>query len=226
MIFFLDTRNFPENRVVPLQSFSFQSRETKNFEKTVMPPSHGWKFSMKEFFWITKLFSNEMFWYSRTKTSRPTLIPPLLEIKYFSLPEVFWRTEWFSGEVFFGRVRETKFRQNREASPLLCFKLLAPPPLTQNFLRYGKICETKKGSPGSFSVLWDNNFCIEKLYIPLLGIKFLDTRNFLKHRWVPRRKFLPLWDEIFSRENRDTLLYKVQKSVFELMFVRAYWNLI
>ena len=35
---FFDTRNFPKNRRVPLQSFSFRSCETKSSDKTVMPP--------------------------------------------------------------------------------------------------------------------------------------------------------------------------------------------
>ena len=37
MQIFFDTKNFLENRRVPLQSFSFRSCETKNFDKTVMP---------------------------------------------------------------------------------------------------------------------------------------------------------------------------------------------
>ena len=77
----------------------------KNFDKTVMPPpspSYAWKFSIEEFFWNTKLFSNEIFRYSETKTSTENRNPPhaLLSIKYFSLPEIFWNTEWFPGEVF------------------------------------------------------------------------------------------------------------------------------
>ena len=150
--------------------------------------------------------------------------PPSYPKKIFSTCN-FLKHRMVPWRSFFGRVRETKFRQNREASPLLCLKLLdtrilpkhrslsalrhkknstenldsSPlPSLTHKFLRYAKISGTKKGSPGSFSVLWDNNFCIENLYIPLLGKKFLGTRNLLKHRRVPRRNFSPLWDENFS----------------------------
>ena len=36
--FFFDTRKFPENRRVPLQSLSFRCCETKSSDKTVMPP--------------------------------------------------------------------------------------------------------------------------------------------------------------------------------------------
>ena len=68
-----------------------------------------------------------------------------------------------------------------------------------------------------FPVLWDNKFLIENHDIPLVGIKFFDTRNFLKHRRVALRNFSAPWDKNFSRENRDTLLHKVQKSVVELI---------
>ena len=178
--------------------------------------------------------------------------PPLLSKKKLSTCN-FLKHIMVPWRSFFGPVGETKFRQNREASPLLCLKLLdtrilpkhgslsalrhkknstenldsSPlPPLTHKFLRYAKISGTKKGYIGSFSVLWDNNFCIENLYIPLLGKKFLDTRNLLKHRRVPRRNVSPLWDKKFSTKSRDTLLHKVQKLVVELMFVRTLWKLI
>ena len=40
-------------------------------------PSYAWKFSIKEFFWNnTKVFSNEMFRYSETKTSMENLDTP------------------------------------------------------------------------------------------------------------------------------------------------------
>ena len=39
---------------------------------------------------------------------------------------------------------------------------------------------------------------------PPLIHKFLDTRNFAKHRRVPLRTFSVLWDKTFLTENRDT----------------------
>ena len=48
--FFSIPEIFPKTRV-PLQSFSFRSSEKKSSEKTVMPPSYAWKFSIKEIFW-------------------------------------------------------------------------------------------------------------------------------------------------------------------------------
>ena len=101
-----------------------------------------------------------------------------------------------------------------------------PPLLSINFFDKGNFVKQRRDPLRSFSVLWDNKVSIENRYIPLLGIKFLDTRFFLKHRRVPRRKFSPLWDKFFSTKNRDTLLHKVQKSVVDLLFVRAFWKLI
>ena len=53
-------------------------------------PSYAWKFSIKEFFWNnTKVFSNETFRYSETKTSTENLDtphPPLIQT--FSVPEI------------------------------------------------------------------------------------------------------------------------------------------
>ena len=106
------------------------------------PLSYAWKFSKKEFFWNTKVFSNEIFRYSVTKTStenRDIPPPPLLSIKYFSLPEIFWNTEWFPGEVF-SVLWDKKF---------LTKPWSFPPPLLKTF-RYQNSFETQKGSPTNF----------------------------------------------------------------------------
>ena len=73
-----------------------------------------------------------------------------------------------------------------------------------------RYCETKQ--------LWRKIV----IHAPLLSLTFFDTRIFLKHRRVPLRNFSALWDKIFSTENRDTLLHKVEKSVVELIQI---WNL-
>ena len=140
---------------------------------------------------------------------------PLLCIHFsdnFSIPEIFRNTEVY-------RHWDTKKNSTENL-------VSSAPLLSINCFDTGSFVKQRRDPLRSFSVIEDNKFCIENLYIPPLGIKFLDTRRFLKHRRVPRRYFLPLWDEIFSTEKRDTLLHKVQKSVFELMFVRALWNLI
>ena len=87
--FFFDTKKFPESRRVPLQSFSFRSCETKSSDKTVMPPPfYAWKFSLKEFFWSSKVFSNEIFRYSETKTSRENRDAPPTLSQPFRYPKI------------------------------------------------------------------------------------------------------------------------------------------
>ena len=83
--------------------------------------------------------------------------------------------------------------------------LLSPP--IHKLFRSWKYSETQhtRVPLRNFSVLRDKNFSIENRDFPLLGLKFFDTRNFLKHRRVPVRNFSALWDKIFPTENRDTL---------------------
>ena len=52
-----------------------------------MPPSYAWKFSMKEFFRSTKVFSNEIFQYSETKTPTENRDSPPLS-KLFRYPNL------------------------------------------------------------------------------------------------------------------------------------------
>ena len=92
---------------------------------------------------------------------------------------------------------------------------LLPPLLSINFFDTGNFVQHRRVPLRSFSVLWDKTILTENR----------DTRP-LSYPWhfsVPEifwntEKFL---DEIFSTENRDTLLHKVQKSVVELMFVKT-----
>ena len=112
------------------------------------PPSYGWKFSIKKNFWNTKVFSNEIFWYSETKTFRRKIVippPPLLSIENFSLPEIFWNTAQKSSLAKFFRPCEVKkIRQNREASPLLCSKIFDTRILSKHrSFEFYRQCETK-----------------------------------------------------------------------------------
>ena len=75
--------------------------------------------------------------------------------------------------------------------------------LIPNICRYQTFRETNKGSLRSFLVLWDIKFSIKHWDIPFLRIKTFDTRNFVKHRWVPSRSFLVLWDYKLFLEIRD-----------------------
>ena len=137
---------------------------------------------------------------------------------------------------------------------------LSSPPLIFKLFRSWKSSETQhtRVPLRFFSVLRDKKFSIENRYFTLLGIKFFDTRNFLKgsstkcfdtlrqnkfggkswyppplipnifryqnflkHRRVPLRNVLILWDKTFLTENRDTrrLSYPQHFSISEI-----FWN--
>ena len=162
--------------------------------------------------------------FSTENRDTPSSLPPPLLSIFFSIPDFFWYTDQKGSPTkFFSTVRQTFF-DGKSWYSLLPFP---PLPLIHKFFRYQKFSETKKGSPTKYFRYCETTiFFLENCDIPLLGIKFFDTRNFLRHRRFPRRNFSELWDENFSTENRDTLLHKVHKSVVELMFVRTFWKLI
>ena len=152
------------------------------------PPSYAWKFSMKEFFWNTKVFSNEIFRYSETKTSTENrdTPPPPLSIKYFSLPEIFWNTEWFPGEVF--SVQWDK--KNREASLL---------PLET--FRYQNSFETQKGSPMNFIGTVRQRFFNGVYWYPLLMHKIFRCTKFSETPKCSLRKFFgTVRQKVFDEE--------------------------
>ena len=130
----------------------------KKFWDKRCPRTYAWKFSIKEFFWNTEVFSNEIFWYSETKNfdGKSWYPPPLLFIKFFSLPEIFWNTEWFPGEAFPVLWDKKNSRQNREASPLLCLKIFDTRILSKHRSVLLRI----------LSALWDKNFSTEFSDIP------------------------------------------------------------
>ena len=106
----------------------------------------------------------------------------------------------------------------------------SPPLLSIKFTAIGNFLKhSTEGFPYEvFRYCDTKHFDGKSLVLPplLLSLTFFDTRNFLKQRRVPRRDFSALWDKNFSKDNRDTLLHKVQKSVVELMFVKILWKLI
>ena len=139
--FFFDTMNLLEKRRVSVQKFSFRSCQTKNFDKTVMSPSYACKFSIKEFFLNTKVVSNEIFWYSHTKTFRRKIVIPPPIHKIF-----FWNTEWFPGEVFSVLWDEKHFEKTVKLSPSFALKFSIPEIFRNTegfFYDFYRHCETK-----------------------------------------------------------------------------------
>ena len=174
-----------------------------------MPPSYALTFSVIEIFWNTKVFSNEIFCYSGTKTFRRKIVIPLPNSypkKTFSLPENFWNTEWFPGESF-SVLWDKKNRQNREASPSFAWKFSIPEFFrnTEGFsYELYRHCETK--------------FFQRTLWYPLPMHETLRFTIFLQHQTAPQRNILVLCDKSFPRRNMITSPYP------NFLDTRNYWN--
>ena len=166
-----DLKNSNENRdtcplIDKLFSILENFRKTEGFfykafrfgpvrqKKPWCPPSYAWKFSIKEFFWNTKAFSNEIFRYIETKTSTENRDNPL-SIKYFSLPEIFWNTEWLPGEVFSVLWDKKIFDKTVKLPPSFAWKFSIP-----EFFR------NTEGFSYEFSRHWETKIFQRKIVIP------------------------------------------------------------
>ena len=133
-----------------------------------MPPSYAWKFSLKKFFWNTKVFSNELFWNSETKTSTENRDTPSFIHKVFSPSRNFlkhWMVPWQS---FFRSCEIKKLSTKPWTFPLLCLKRFD----TRTLWKYrGALLTT-------LSVLWDKDFPAEFCDVPFLCIKLLRWTEF------------------------------------------------
>ena len=59
----------------------------KNSAESWCPPYYAWKFSIKEYFWNSRVFSNEIIWFSQTKNfRRKNVITPIMK-KVFRYPK-------------------------------------------------------------------------------------------------------------------------------------------
>ena len=134
--FFSIPENFRKTEGFLYKAFRFGPVRQKVPTKPWCPPSYAWKFSIKEFFWNTKVFSNEIFRYSDTKTSTENCdTPPLIQT--FSIPEIIATVKDSPTEIF-GTVRQKIFDGKSWYSLL--------PPLIQTF-SIPEINETLKDSP-------------------------------------------------------------------------------
>ena len=146
----------------------------KKYQQNRDAPSYAWKFSIKEFFWNTKvfLFSNEIFRYSETKTSTENRDTPPPLIQTFSIPEI---SEILKGPPtkFFGTVRQKIFDRKSWNSP--------PPPLIHKLFSCRKFSETqhRRIHLPNFSALWDKKISTQNRK---------SWHNPLKHKifWYPK----------------------------------------
>ena len=130
-------------------------------------PSYAWKFSMKEFFWNTKVFSNKIFRYSETKQFRRKIVIPVLCIKCFNTP--IFLTHWREVHEYFRHCETKNFRR----------KIV----IMHKIFRYPKYSETLKGCPPNFSALWDQNFPTGKRDTPVFIHKTFWNRKFSQKHW-------------------------------------------
>ena len=221
-----------ENRRVPLQRFSFRSCETKNFDKTVMPPPLlCMKIFDKRIFlkhqnflqWNILVQSDKNF-----STGNRDTPPPLLSIKYFSLQK-FSKHRMVPWRSFFGPLEIKIFLTKPWIFPFLCLKNFDTRILSKHRRFLLRI----------LSALWDKNFSTDFNDIPFLCIKFWDTRNFLKHRSVPQRNFSVLCDKVFDGETWyppplscikffDTRIFLIHRSVAQrnvsVLWDKKFWT--
>ena len=81
---FFETKNFLKKSRIPFGKFSVLWDKRFRIKPWCPSPTYAWKLSIKEFFWNTKVFSNEIIYYSETKTSTENHdTPPLLSINNF-----------------------------------------------------------------------------------------------------------------------------------------------
>ena len=102
--------------------------DTKQFDETVMHPySYARKFSSKNFFWNTKVFSNETFWYSQTKTFSPENrdITPFLSLEDFSFQK-FSKTKNVSPAKFSRSCEKNNFDKIVKLPPSFAWKSSIP----------------------------------------------------------------------------------------------------
>ena len=130
-------------------------------------PSYALKFSIKEFFWNTTVFSNEIIWYSQTKTfRRKNVIPPIMK-KIFQYPK-FSETLKGSPQIF-PALWDQKFPAEKRDTPFSSTKHLE----TRNFLKNSRI------PLRNFSALWDMKISTENRDMPALIHNFFSIPEVL-----------------------------------------------
>ena len=169
---------------------------------------------MKEFFWSTKVFSNEIIQYSETKTATENRDTPPSFIQNFSGPEIS-ETPKDSPTNIFGTVRQKKFRR----------KNVIPPSMHKIF-RYPKFSETFRACPRNFSALWDIKISTGNRDMPPLIHKFFSIpENFRKtegflykaFRFGPVRQKVPTkpWCPLLCMKIFDERIFLKHQSVLQ-----------
>ena len=151
-IIFFDTRKFPANRRVPVQSISFRSCDTKSSDKTVMPsPLLCMKIFDKRILlkhqsvlqWNISVQWDKNFSIENVDTPPPSY-PNFFDTRNYR------NTKGFPPTEIFGTVRQKNFggKSWYPLPPLWCIKFFT----TRNFLIHRSVPQR------NFSVLWGKKF--------------------------------------------------------------------
>ena len=163
-----------------------------------MPPSYAWKFSIKEFFWSTKVFSNEIFQYSETKIPTENRDTPPPPYPNFFDTRNYCNNKRFPYKIF--RHWDKKFStENLDTPP--------PPPSFIQIFSGPEVSETLKDSPTKFFGTVRQKFRLEIVICPLLSINFFRYQKISGKQKGSFTKLLVsvMWDKKF-RQNRDAPL--------------------
>ena len=136
-------------------------------------------------------------WYSLPPPPPPHPPPPPSYSWIFSIPEILWNTEGFAYEVF-RYCETTNFWQKIVILPPSSPSPSSSSLLFINFFDTRIIVKHRRVRLRSFSVLWDNKFSEENRDIPLICIKFFDTRNYWNTEGFPYENFWHCETKIFQ----------------------------
>ena len=203
MIFF-HTRNFLKHRRVPFPYEVFRHCETKKIRQNrdAPPPMHK-NFRYQNFF-QTQGFPYEVFWHCETKKIRQNRDPPPLPCM---------------------KIFDTRFFSKHRRVPVRIFLALwdkknstkpwSPPPMHENF-RYQIFFRNTEGFPYEF--FWHCETKKFQLKI-VISLSYVENFSLPEVSWIPEKfpcEFLRYRE---AKNFERSLLYKIRKSVVELMFV-------
>ena len=190
-----DTRRFLNYRCVPLRDLSLVLKKISTVNGEI--PFWCIKISIPEIFRNTERLNGYTTKFIGTmrhkkKSEKPLMLPrpSMREIFRYNISSNQRKALIRFSTALWDKKCSTKTRD----TPILCMK----------FIWYPKNFETTKCSPMFFLLLWDKNFWQNRDAL-LLCTKILVQGTFSKHRMVPLRIFLALWNENMSTESRDAV---------------------
>ena len=157
-----DTRMLLKHRRVPLRIF-LKLLDRKLSTETRDQPLRCLAIFDTRKWWNTKGLPRKKFPYCETKDNRQKIVI-LLSSETFLIPQSFWNTIGLPYENFWNC--ENKI-----------FKRKSWYSYYTKVIWYQIVCGTQSLSPTNILVLWGKKFTTENRDVPLICLKFFDTRN-------------------------------------------------